>query len=164
MTRILAVLGAAGVLAGCATQDYEAVTFTDTERGDTNAWVVESLFDRQVKAGVIQHRTIYARHFLEGGATLNQRGVRDIEILAEHFRTGGGTIVVARDGADEDLYAARLESVRRALRTGGADPERIALADGFAEGDGVPGVKSAAAYNAEPEDFSNNASSLSSGN
>lgn len=164
MSRAIpALLTVAAIGVGCAQQPEQQVTFDNTERGDTNAWVVESLFDRQVEAGVVQHRSIYARHFLEGTATLNQRGARDVKILAKHFRTGGGTINVPRDGAGDELYEARVESVRLALRANGADPSRFTLADGFAPGDGSSSVKAAEAYNAPPEDFSDGGSSSSAG-
>ena len=94
-------------------------------------------FDDQVRAGVIRQRTIFDHQFLPGSASLTTLGSRDIGYLAEAMRLDGGTIAVRRGHADERLYVARMDSVRRALAVRGIAPDRIALSDGLPGGSGV---------------------------
>jgi hypothetical protein len=94
-------------------------------------------FDDQRRAGVVRQRTIFDYQFVPGSASLTPLGARDLGYLAEAMRTDGGTIAVRRGQADERLYVARLEAVRRTLALRGIGPDRIALSDGLAGGAGV---------------------------
>ena len=94
-------------------------------------------FDDQVRAGVLRQRTIFDRQFVPGSPTLTSAGARDLAYLADAMRLDGGTIAVRRGDADDRLYGARLDTVRRALARRGIGPERIALSDGLAGGAGV---------------------------
>jgi len=93
--------------------------------------------DDQVRAGVLRQRTIFDYQFAAGSAALTTLGSRDLGYLAEAMRLDGGTIAVRRGQADDRLYAARLDSVRRALSLRGIGQDRVALVDGLAGGRGV---------------------------
>ena len=94
-------------------------------------------FEDQVRTGVVRQRTIFDYQFAPGSASLTTLGSRDLGYLAEAMRVDGGTIAVRRGQADDRLYAARLESVRRALSLRGIGRDRVALVDGLAGGNGV---------------------------
>jgi hypothetical protein len=94
-------------------------------------------FDDQGRAAVVRQRTIFDYQFVPGSASLNTLGSRDLEYLADAMRVDGGTIAVRRGQADERLYAARLDAVRRALARRGIGQDRVALSDGLAGGAGV---------------------------
>jgi hypothetical protein len=94
-------------------------------------------FDDQVRAGVVRQRTIFDYQFVPGSASLNTLGSRDLGYLADAMRVDGGTIAVRRGQADDRLYAARLDAVRRALTRRGIGQDRVALSDGLAGGAGV---------------------------
>ena len=94
-------------------------------------------FEDQVRAGVVRQCTIFDYQFVPGSASLTTLGSRDLGYLAEAMRLDGGTISVRRGHADERLYAARLDSVRRALALRGIGLDRVALVDGLAGGNGV---------------------------
>lgn len=94
-------------------------------------------FEDQVRAGVLRQRTIFDYQFAPGSASLTTLGSRDLGYLAEAMRLDGGTISVRRGQADDRLYAARIDSVRRALALRGIGQERVALTDGLAGGRGV---------------------------
>ena len=94
-------------------------------------------FEDQARAAVLRQHTIFDYQFVSGSASLTTLGSRDLGYLAEAMRLEGGTIAVRRGHADERLYAARLDSVRRALALRGIGQDRVALVDGLAGGRGV---------------------------
>jgi hypothetical protein len=93
--------------------------------------------DDQARAAVVRQRTIFEFQFVPGSAALTPVGVRDLGFLAEAMRLEGGAIAVRRGAAGDDLYRARLDSVRRTLSARGIGVDRIALSDGLAGGTGV---------------------------
>ena len=98
---------------------------------------VSEPFADQARAGVLRQRTLFDHQFLPGSAALNSLGTRDLGYLADAMRLDGGTIAVRRGQADERLYRARLESVRRALASRGIGDDRIVLSDGMPGGPGI---------------------------
>lgn len=94
-------------------------------------------FEDQLRAGVVRQRTIFDYQFVPGSASLTTLGSRDLGYLADAMQVDGGTIAVRRGQADERLYLARLDSVRRALSLRGIGKDRVVLGDGFAGGAGI---------------------------
>jgi hypothetical protein len=97
-------------------------------KGAHNMWVAEELRTRSIENGVTAERSVYEHHFVPGTSELNPLGLRDLELLARHFRSHGGSLEVRRGEASEDLYLARRVAVADELATAGIDPERIAHA------------------------------------
>lgn len=94
-------------------------------------------FDDQVRAGVVRQRALFEHHFVPGSASLTSLGTRDVGFLADAMRVDGGVIAVRRGQADDRLYRARLDAVRRALSARGIGRDRIALEDGLPGGPGI---------------------------
>jgi len=94
-------------------------------------------FEDQVRAAVVRQRTIFDHQFVPGSPSLNTLGSRDLGYLVDAMRVDGGTIAVRRGQADDRLYVARLDTVRRALARRGIGQDRVSLSDGLACGAGV---------------------------
>ena len=94
-------------------------------------------FSDQARAGVVRQRTLFEHHFSPGSAALTSLGEQDLAYLADAMRIDGGTIAVRRGSADDQLYRARLESVRRTLASRGIVDDRIALSGGLPGGPGI---------------------------
>jgi len=72
-------------------------------KGSHNMWVGGELSDRSVQNAITAERCVFEHHFVPGTAELNPLGLRDLELLADHFREYGGDLDVRRGQADEDL-------------------------------------------------------------
>jgi hypothetical protein len=109
-------------------------------RGERERWVVPTVRDAAVRKAIVVQRTLYPYHFAPDSAELNGLGRKDVDVLIEHFRDldESGEVNVRRGDTPEPLYAARLESVRRAFLDAAVEPSRIHFRDGVAGGDGMP--------------------------
>ena len=90
---------------------------------------VRQPFDDQVAQGVIRQRTIFEHEFEANSARLTPLGKRDVKILAGALREDGGTITVRQGAAAADLYAARRETVRKALVAEGIAADRFKIGE-----------------------------------
>lgn len=148
MHRTLLILAATGLLAGCnSTRQQPIAEWDDNTRRDTNEWLMRTYFSTQVDNAVIRHRTIYEHHFIEGSASLNPRGERDVSILAGYYnRNQGGSLLLPRGDADDALYGRRLAVVESRLRTAGVDLSRVSIDDGLWAGQTSPSIRAGADY------------------
>jgi hypothetical protein len=97
-----------------------------------------SLRDEAIRNALITQHTLYPYHFEQGGAELTDLGRQDLAVLVEHAQRQSGRLNVKQGGISEELYAARLDAVKRALTAGGLDSGRITLVDALPGGDGMP--------------------------
>ena len=132
-----ALLVAAGGCTPKPPEDVDRVRVDQHLLAPTDRQFALQSIDDQVRAGVVRQRTIFEYQFVPGSASLTVLGSRDLGYLAEAMRVDGGTIAVRRGSADERLYLARLDSVRRALALRGIGQDRVALSDGLASGAGI---------------------------
>jgi hypothetical protein len=144
--RLLAPLAvtAAALAAACTPKppaEVDRVRIDDRLLEPADRQFATQPFDDQARAGVVRQRTIFDHQFVPGSASLSTAGSRDLGYLADAMRIEGGTIAVRRGQADERLYSARLDAVRRALARLGIGPDRVALSDGLAGGAGVESVE-----------------------
>lgn len=148
MHRHLLMLAATGLLAGCSSpQPKLQAEWDDNARRDTNEWLMRTYFSTQVDQAVIRHRTIYGHHFVEGSASLNPRGERDVAILAGYYnRNQGGSLLLPRGDADDALYGRRLAVVESRLRSAGVDLSLVSIEDGLWSGQTAPSIRSGADY------------------
>lgn len=94
-------------------------------------------FDEQARQGVLRERALHESHFEPGTARLTARGMHVVAILASDMAQAGGRLSVDRGGADAELHAARIESVRTALSGAGIAPDRVLIDETGPGGQGV---------------------------
>jgi len=121
-----AALLTAGLLAvplvGCQSKQKEVAEWDDDARGSTNGWLLSSYYDTQIENGVVRQHTLWSHHFVDGTDVLNERGQRDLNILADHYRRyKGGVLNLPRNGTQRTLYERRTASVRETLASAGVD-------------------------------------------
>lgn len=108
----------------------------DEERELNSAMVSSYLIDQSDNA-VLRQQTLYAYHFLPNTAELTELGARDVGVLANHYRFHPGHLNIRRQGAGDELYAARCAAVMVALIDGGVEADRMELGDGLPGGTGI---------------------------
>jgi type IV pilus biogenesis protein CpaD/CtpE len=144
--RTLLITAAALTLAGCA-QPRPLVDWNINTEGETNAWSVRMINDRQRDAAIVAQRTIFAHHFVTGSATLNERGERDLAVLAHNLRGADQiNITVTQGDASDDLFNRRTTLVRDRFAAEGVNTAMLTINDGFAGGGSTPGARAAADY------------------
>jgi hypothetical protein len=128
-TRLaLALLVAPALLTGCQSKPPQIAEWDDEARGETNAWMLRTYFDKQVENGVVRQHTLWSHHFVDGTASLNERGERDLHILAQHYiRHNGGILNLPRNGTPHDLYNRRTTAVRESLAEAGVNVAAVVL-------------------------------------
>jgi len=107
------------------------------ERRAVNAWMVSSLSDTAINRAIIVQHTLYPYHFDLDGATLNDLGKHDLEVLAAHYKEQPGQLNLSRGNTAEALYTARIATVIKTLADAGVEKDRITLADALPGGDGL---------------------------
>jgi hypothetical protein len=104
---------------------------------DVHAWMVESYNTDAVTQAVVAQHTLYPYDFIDDAAVLNDLGQQHLDILARHFHDYPGTLNLRQDDTPHPLYLQRVAAVREALAQAGVRPDRVAIADGPAGGDGA---------------------------
>jgi hypothetical protein len=122
------------VLAACKTTPYAQ---PPEERREANAAMVTDLSEQAVRNAVIEQHTLLPRHFVNGTAQLTPLGERDLQFLADAYRTSGGTVNVVSAGAPELLYRQRIDAVLIFLEERGISRGSLVLADRPAGGRGA---------------------------
>jgi hypothetical protein len=148
--RLAAATLAALALGGCAAADHrteaekraeaEQALARETESREFDAGLVSAIRDSAIKNGIIAQHTIYPYHFVSDSAKLNELGVREVNVLAEHYREAesqGATLNVRRSGAGDALYDARVRSVTDQLAHAGITSAMVKVGDESAGGDGM---------------------------
>jgi len=142
------VLAGATLLAGCRSAHEPETAWNDDLRAAVNTWSVTSLQHKQIEGAIVRRRTLYGHHFKPSSPDLNERGHRDLSILAAYFaEVGEATVIMPRGSTAPSLYEARLANVRDRLTRAGVDASRIALVDGLPTGEGIPSARAAQIYN-----------------
>lgn len=107
-----------------------------TESAKVNRCVVKSINDAAIRNAVIRKRTLYPYHFEPDGATLNELGMRELDVLAEQYRRSPGTLNVRKADTPQPLYEGRVSTVRDLLARAGVDVASMRFEDGIPGGDG----------------------------
>jgi len=124
-------------IAACASSNSESPGRPDPqEHAPLNRAMVQMLNNAAIDNAILTQRTLFPYHFVAHAAALNDLGRRDLAVLGNHLRRHPGSINVHRADATEELYAARLETVRRQLVEFGVPIDQIAIADRVPDGDG----------------------------
>jgi hypothetical protein len=147
--RLAAAALAALALAGCAADHRteaekraaaEKALASEAESRDFDAGLAEAIRDSAIKNGIIAQHTLYPYHFVADSAKLNELGVREVTVLAEHYREAeaqGATLNVRRSGASDALYGARVKAVADQLAKAGVTSAMVSIGDVPAGGDGM---------------------------
>jgi hypothetical protein len=130
------LLLAAGCSSGPKPTEPSTIARLPEER-TLNADIVEMSLSQQVRDGAAEGRTIYPHHFVNGGAELNLIGERQVEALLPQSASDKTEINVLRGDASDDLYRARVETLRKRFLDAGFDQDRIAFVDKLPSGDGI---------------------------
>ncbi len=124
---------------GCASppRATDSSTPEPAQQQAADAWMVAQVRDAAIVNAVVAQHTLFPYHFVANGDQLNELGARDLAVLAAHFRAQPGALSVRRGAAPEELYAARVQTVRKMLADAGVDAARLTLHDAPAGGSGM---------------------------
>jgi hypothetical protein len=100
-------------------------------------WATDEIQNASMNNAIVAQHTLYAYHFVPGSAELNDLGVRDLNVLADHFTKAGGDVNVRRQDAGASLYEARVKAVLERLAQAGVPAGAVAVKDGPPGGDGI---------------------------
>ena len=131
-----AVLVAVSALGGCGCQE-DPISMDPQSDAALDISLAEALRSQPIKDAVIAHHVLYPYHFVHNAAELNELGLRDVSIMAEHFRDHPGAINIRRGETPQALYQARVEAVRQAMGKDNVDIKRIVIEDSLPAGDGM---------------------------
>jgi hypothetical protein len=139
LPRLALALAPALVAAGCETApppSKDRATIGDAAQRAADQEFVREPFADQARRGVVRQRALFEAHFVPDSDRLSPLGRRDVAILADALRTGGGRVALRRGSITEQLYAARVAQVRQAFVSFGIDASRISIDDGMPGGSG----------------------------
>jgi len=131
-------MGLIGLAVGCSNKKHEEkAKEPEVDQLAADKWFVTSAQDTAVKNGIIAQHTIFPYHFAADSAQLNDLGMKELTILADHFKANAGHLNVKQGDASDELYKARLATINSELRHAGVVPEHVVIADNFAGGEGI---------------------------
>ncbi len=138
---VFCLVGMAAALGGCAYSAGDpdgAHRISPDQEVAANEWMVNSIRDAAINQAIITQHTLFPYHFYPGRDTLNELGERDLAALAAYFRGHTGQLNIRRGDLSDEMYHARVATVRKRLTESGVDASRIAIADGLPGGPGMP--------------------------
>lgn len=113
----------------------------EASHGRQQMWIGDTIRSASIKAAVVRQGTIFPYHFIEGTASLNPLGTRDLGYLTDHLAAHGGVLRLARGTTSIDLYARRTAAITNALYAAGLEEEQFSVIDGAPGGDGLTGQR-----------------------
>ena len=127
---------AAWLVVGLALGACSTTPLPQSTRGASEMWVGESIRSAALDKAIVVQRTLYPYHFVDGAASLNQLGERDLAVLATHFSQYPGDLTVYRGNASDYLHRQRVRHVADRLRENGVDTAQV-VTDQLPGGDGI---------------------------
>jgi hypothetical protein len=100
--------------------------------------LAERPHEAAIERAIVSQHTLFPYHFVPNSPMLNELGVRDLDVLATHYRYNPGRLHVRRGEAPEELYRQRLRNVLNLLESTGVNVESLAVSDGPAGGETIP--------------------------
>lgn len=119
----------------------ETVKEQEPDKTMINEKLVSSFNDKAIQNAIISQHTIYSYHFVNNSDKLNELGMRDLAVLADHYKNNPGQLSVCKDNVPDSLYQARVDFVLNQLKESGIDIGRISVSDGMPGGQGMPSEK-----------------------
>lgn len=132
MYRLVVVSLLAGLMGGCVAWQKDAALM----RAEGEARMA-SYQDQALINGILAERTLYPHHFYLDTELLTAHGLRDLEILAAHYRNHPGPLNIRQGHVDDELYAARLARVEEQLGQWGVAVDEMTMTDTSPGGDGI---------------------------
>jgi len=132
LTTVLLAIGAS---IGCTCSE-PAHPFAD-DRDELNALIVQSYFKEAAANAVLAEHTLYAHHFCPNSSALTELGQQHVEILSAHYAAQPGALNVRRGDTSEELYDARIQTVRDAMADAGVEVDGLEIGDGPVGGRGI---------------------------
>jgi len=136
--KLLASILVAWISAVGAVGCQSAENGPQATRHAVNTMFANSYTDAAIKNAILAAHTMYPYHFVPNSQDLNELGISDLGVLAEHYREHPGGLNVYQGGTPKALYQARVRSIMEGLAQMGVDRGRIRISDGLAGGDGMP--------------------------
>ena len=152
MTGITVAISAA-TLAGCEGGWIEEERVELDRMSKVDVELVRTYYDTGVRRALIAQHTLYPYHFVDNAAQLNDLGLRDLTVLAEHYQENPGPLNVRRGKTPDALYDARVAAVRAALADAGVHA-KIDVGDALPGGQDMPSEKVIRILQDEEEDKS----------
>ena len=86
---------------------------------------------------IIRQHTLFPYHFVVNSEYLNELGIRELGVLAAHYRNYPGDINIRKGDESNELYQHSVRTVTQTLADAGVDPTQIRVTDTLLEGDGM---------------------------
>ena len=154
----------AAVTVGCASHHPEPPKEPTVDLAEQNRMFVRMSFADNIYRGVAEQRAIYPKDFETGGAALNELGQHRVAMLIDSCNSGRGRISVLRGDATNELYDARVATVRQQLADAGLDARKVTVekAD-HVENAGLSSVETVLVFNRRLTEIAKPSESSSSG-
>lgn len=124
-----AALLTAALTAGCKSKnERHAKVDESSDSINHNRLLVRLLLAENVYNGTAAERAIYAKDFDPGRSTLNPLGTQRVKTLVNASRDSTGHIVIVRGDAPDELYEARIATVREELASAGLNADEVPIA------------------------------------
>lgn len=146
---VLMIAVAAGTLAltACSSQQATSKPWTEADRAQANAWAVREFETKQRDAAIIRQSLIRPDHFVDGTATLNPRGQRELAVLSRHFvEHSAGRLTIDRQFTPDGLYGQRVDAVTAVLTSAGVNTDAITFDTGTWSGHATPSTVAATRF------------------
>ena len=138
--RVLAVAAATAMLAvgaGCSSKKKQAPAEPMTE-GEHNRQLVNMALQENIYNGIASERAVYPKDFNTGTANLNTLGRKRVDALLHASRGAKGKITIIRGDETDEIYTARVGTVRQEFASNGVNVEQINVVKGdHVEGGGI---------------------------
>jgi hypothetical protein len=121
-----------GALASCGSTKKHAEL-----EGRANMWAGDAIKNASLNNAIISQHTLYPYHFVSSSAELNDLGLRDLNVLSDHFTKTPGDLNVRRGDASQSLYEARVKTVLDRLAEVGVQGGSVAVKDEMPGGEGI---------------------------
>jgi hypothetical protein len=131
-TNILCAGLLAGALVAC-----QSPTPDNELQGRDSMWASDAIRSASLNQAILVQHTLYPYHFETAAADLNELGMRDLLVLAAHYKTHAGELNVRRGDASQALYEARVAKVQERLAQAGVAAGKVSIQDGLPGGDGM---------------------------
>jgi hypothetical protein len=128
-------------------------TYQEPLSKSLNGWTVPASTEREVRQGVIAEQTLFPYHFVNDCPELTELGMRDVRVLAEHYRDCSGTLRIRQGGVSPQLYQARRAHVADVLCNLGVPRDRVKMTDLPAAGEGLTSTEAIKILREKPSEY-----------
>ncbi len=148
----LSAMGAAALILACGQGCKSDADSADLV--EHNDMLVGMAMSQNVYNGIAAERAVYPKDFLPGSASLNELGRRRVDNLLQAYNGTTASIGIIRGDESNDLYQARIATVRKELAAAGIDSKAITVdEDGRVGGSGVASDRAILTYKRMMTDY-----------